>query len=102
MENLIENAVNFCNPNQPQILVRAYRTGSAVFVEVEDNGEGVNEEVKAHVFEMFFRGSERSTGNGLGLYIAKKALEKISGKISFAANREHLGTTFKIEIPDQG
>jgi signal transduction histidine kinase len=51
---------------------------------------------------MFFRGSERSIGNGLGLYIAKKALEKISGKISFTSNREHPGTTFKVEIPDQG
>lgn len=102
MENLIENAITFCNPEQPHVFIRAQRTGSTVIIEIEDNGEGIKEEVKDHVFEMFFRGSERSMGNGLGLYIARKAVEKISGKISFANNADRPGTTFKVEIPDQG
>jgi signal transduction histidine kinase len=102
MENLIENAITFSNPEQPHVLIRAHRTASSVFIEVEDNGEGIKADVKDHVFEMFFRGSERSMGNGLGLYIARKAVEKISGKISFTNNVDRPGTTFKVEIPDQG
>jgi signal transduction histidine kinase len=102
MENLIENAITFCNPEQPHVFIRAQRTASSVFIEVEDNGEGIKTDVKDHVFEMFFRGSERSMGNGLGLYIARKSAEKISGKISFTNNADRPGTTFRVEIPDQG
>jgi signal transduction histidine kinase len=48
---------------------------------------------------MFFRGSVRSVGNGLGLYIARKAAEKANGKISFMNNPDG-GTTFTVEIPN--
>jgi signal transduction histidine kinase len=48
---------------------------------------------------MYFRANERSKGNGLGLYIAKKAVEKLNGKIWFQSNYR-VGTTFTIEIPN--
>jgi signal transduction histidine kinase len=100
IENIVENAIIFGDPFKPAILVRVFREGLTVIVEVDDNGEGIHPDVKPHIFEMFYRGSERSTGNGLGLYIAQKAMEKISGKISFVNNENKAGATFRIMIPD--
>jgi signal transduction histidine kinase len=85
---------------KPHITIRAYQQIHDMVIEVEDNGEGIREEAKANVFEMFFRGSERSTGNGLGLYITKKAVDKLNGKISFERLSDSGGTRFKIVIPN--
>lgn len=100
IENLIENAIDFSNPLNPLIGVRAFHKHDYVMMEVEDNGEGIKEEIKSQIFEMFYRGSERSTGNGLGLYIARKAIEKLSGQLSFANNTIG-GTTFTAVIPNR-
>jgi signal transduction histidine kinase len=47
---------------------------------------------------MFFRGSEMSDGSGLGLYIVKKIVEKLEGKIELRT-RYREGTTFTITLP---
>ena len=49
---------------------------------IEDNGIGISPNVKDQVFNMFYRGSEKSIGSGLGLYLVKKAIEKLQGDIS--------------------
>lgn len=100
IENVVENAIIFGDPFQPKIAIRVYHEAAAVCIEVEDNGEGIHPQAKPHIFDMFYRGSERSTGNGLGLYIAQKAIGKISGKISFMNNERRPGATFTIFIPD--
>ena len=99
VENLIENAIDFSTPDNPTLFVTATSQNGAVCMEFKDNGEGVKDSIKPQIFEMFFRGSVRSVGNGLGLYIARKAAEKASGKISFMNNPEG-GTTFTVEIPN--
>jgi signal transduction histidine kinase len=100
IENLIENAIDFASPVNPHIYIRAALQKGNVIIEVEDNGEGIKEEISSQVFEMFFRGSERSSGNGLGLYIARKAVEKLSGQLTFKNNGGD-GTTFTVTIPRQ-
>jgi len=47
---------------------------------------------------MYFRGNERSKGNGLGLYIVKKACEKLGGDITVDSNRK-LGCKFTVTLP---
>jgi signal transduction histidine kinase len=47
---------------------------------------------------MFFRGNERSSGSGLGLYILKNAVEKLGGRV-YLYSVLYKGTTFKIELP---
>jgi signal transduction histidine kinase len=100
IENLIENAIDFAVPVSPTLAVRAMNKEENIIIEVADNGEGIREENRNQVFEMFFRGSERSTGNGLGLYIAKKAADRMFGQISFNNNSTG-GTTFRVVIPRQ-
>jgi signal transduction histidine kinase len=67
-------------------------------LEVEDNGQGIGEQYQPMIFDMYFRGNDRSKGNGLGLYIVKKAVEKLNGTVSFTSSFGQ-GTVFSIDLP---
>lgn len=64
---------------------------------IADDGDGIDPIINTRIFEMFFRGSEKSGGSGLGLHIAKKAADLLRGSITFDSNSA--GTTFEIIIP---
>jgi signal transduction histidine kinase len=98
LENLIENSIAFSMPSAPFIKVRIYSKNEHVLLEVEDNGQGIEHQYHDKVFEMYFRASERSKGNGLGLYIVKKAVEKLNGYVSFSSRFDH-GSIFTVVFP---
>jgi signal transduction histidine kinase len=98
IENLVENAVFFSGVDQPYIKLKAVQIGDSLTIEIEDNGQGIPEEYQRQVFDMYFRANERSKGNGLGLYIVKKAVEKLDGTISFQSALAK-GSTFTIILP---
>ena len=50
------------------------------------------------IFDMFYRGTDRSDGSGIGLYIVKNAIQKLNGQLSIDS-APHVGTTFTITIP---
>ena len=60
-------------------------TMEEVKIGITDNGIGIQEPLKDKVFDMFFRGTESSTGSGLGLYIVKTSVEKMGGKIALSS-----------------
>jgi len=98
IENLLENSINFSGIADPYIRFRVYQTDGYVTIEMQDNGQGISLEYQERIFEMYFRGNERSKGNGLGLYIVQKAVEKLDGivRMETVANK---GTTFFVELP---
>jgi signal transduction histidine kinase len=98
VDNLFENAINFSRYENGVIRLRAFVEGNNIVIEVEDNGEGIGPGIADRVFDMYFRGSERSRGNGLGLYIVRKATEKLKSTISFTSQPGR-GTTFRVEFP---
>lgn len=98
MENLVENAIHFRSYDKPFIRLEAIINQQNLVIKVTDNGAGIDEAYINMVFDMFFRGSERSKGNGLGLYIAKKAVEKMNGHIH-VENNDTDGCTFTVELP---
>jgi signal transduction histidine kinase len=49
---------------------------------------------------MFFRGSEKATGSGLGLYIARQAADALGGTISVESNQNQ-GTVFTVTLPNK-
>jgi signal transduction histidine kinase len=98
-QNLIHNAINYCNHQSPWIRISIVSTGKGIVLEVFDNGKGIPEAVKSRVFEMFYRGHPDSTGSGLGLFIVKNALEKMNGTIHLES-KDGFGTTFTVTIPD--
>lgn len=84
LENLLENACIFRRDpkdGSPQIEVKLRRDGRFIVLEVEDQGIGIPDGIRDQVFDIFFRGSERSKGNGLGLYLVRRAVEGLNGTI---------------------
>ncbi len=98
IENLVENAIQFRGRIDPYISLQAIEKFGGVEISIQDNGQGVEKEYQDRLFDMFFRGNELSKGNGLGLYIVKKAVGKLGGTLhmdsTFGA-----GTTISIWIP---
>jgi signal transduction histidine kinase len=100
IENLVENAIHFAGFEGPYVKVMATVNTTAAVIEIQDNGQGILEGYKSRIFEMYFRANEHSKGNGLGLYIARKAVEKLSGRIFFNS-QFGVGSLFTIELPNQ-
>lgn len=99
LNNLLSNAIKFQSPQKPDQYIRVSSQAIAekYVIVVEDNGDGIKSEHKEKIFEMFFRGTQRSRGSGLGLYIAREAAEKIKGKIEVESEYGK-GTLFHIEL----
>ena len=99
IDNLVENSIAFATMRDPAIDIRAYNMSDNVVIMVEDNGQGIDPTLQEKVFDMYFRGNERSKGNGLGLYIVKKAVEKLNGAIELTSTLGG-GATFRIVLPN--
>jgi signal transduction histidine kinase/Tfp pilus assembly protein PilF len=100
IENLLENAINFCANVNPVITISARQEGDRFIFQIEDNGQGIDPAYKKRIFDMYYRASLDSKGNGLGLYIVKKAVDKLEGNIRVESELSK-GTGFQIDIPNQ-
>lgn len=101
LQNLLSNAFSYHDAHKPENKIKLTMVVNAekVYIEVTDNGIGIEEKHIDKIFDMFYRATEKTPGTGLGLYIVKQALEKIQGKISIQSTYMS-GTTFKIEFPN--
>ena len=100
LNNLISNAMKYRNPERERSLVKInvdVQEEQAV-IRIEDNGEGIPEEKLPHIFDMFYRATEKSEGSGLGLYIVKNVLDKLNAKIKIESE-ELEGTMIEVTIP---
>ncbi|UII33365.1 PAS domain S-box protein [Fulvivirga ulvae] len=101
LNNLISNAIKYrsFHKERSYVLVEAKVTNGKAVIKVEDNGDGIEESKLPHIFDMFYRATEKSEGSGLGLYIVKKVADKLNAEIE--VNSEELeGTTFIVTIPN--
>jgi signal transduction histidine kinase len=100
--NLISNAVRYHDLKKENQYIRLHyqMNGRVSYIRVEDNGQGIASEYHTKIFDMFFRAHETSKGSGLGLYIVKEALMKLSGSIQLESTVGQ-GTTFTIVLPDR-
>ena len=83
---------------QKEIKVSVKREADSILIEVYDNGIGIIHELQPRIFDMFTVATEKPKGFGLGLYIAKKAVEKLSGEIT-VSSKENEFTLFNIILP---
>jgi signal transduction histidine kinase len=100
LNNLIGNSFKYHDPSKenPLIDISANVQNGDLKIEINDNGIGIAAEHQAKIFDMFYRASEKSKGSGLGLYIVKETIEKLSGKI-LVDSQFRVGTKFTVSIP---
>lgn len=99
-ENVIRNAIRYAPP-QTAVEVSLVRNGAKARIQVRDYGPGVPEEALARIFDPFYRvqgDRNRDTGGaGLGLAIARRAVELHKGKL--LARNAHPGLLVEIDLP---
>jgi heavy metal sensor kinase len=96
--NLVDNAIKF-SPASGLIRLRVAESVDRATIDVIDSGPGISSEARDRIFDRFFReGNKIAHGTGLGLSLAKGAVEAIGGELTL----EHTGsdgTTFRISLP---
>ncbi|EHQ25274.1 sensor histidine kinase [Mucilaginibacter paludis] len=96
--NLIENAVKYSAPCEV-VDVKLYRKNNEVHLTVADNGIGIADAEKPHIFDKFYRVGNEDTrntkGTGLGLFIVKQVLDKHEASINIRDNRPK-GSVFEV------
>jgi len=97
--NLMDNAIRHGRPKNIDIIAK--KTGNFIKLCVHDDGKGISEEDKPHLFELFYQGKEvrgLHIGVGLGLSIAKSITEAHGGSINFKSQLNK-GTEFCLFLP---
>ena len=97
MLNLFTNAFDALDGvADPIIGIGTYRAGGRIIIKIMDNGKGIPEEHKKHLFQPFT--TTKRHGTGLGLVIVKKMLLKMDGSIEIGS-QENAGTTVTLNLP---
>ncbi len=108
--NLLSNALNYLDHERPGLIVVGYEerkaasdrsSGSTYYV--KDNGVGIPERALEKVFQTFQRmHPEKAAGEGIGLTLVKRIVERHGGKI-WVESTEGEGSTFFVRLPkDRG
>ncbi|WP_160164450.1 sensor histidine kinase [Pedosphaera parvula] len=98
--NLLDNALKYLDPNRAGVIEVSgnVENGRSNF-RVKDNGIGIAAEHQAKVFEIFHRLNPKTTsGEGLGLTIAQRILERQDGKI-WVESKPDSGSSFFVSLP---
>jgi two-component system OmpR family sensor kinase len=98
LANLVENALKYAPDSPVEVRVRV-ENGEAL-VDVSDRGPGIPSDEQSRIFDRFYRGRDHgdAEGFGLGLAIAKRAVERAGGRLSvFSVPGE--GSRFTLTIP---
>ena len=97
--NIVDNALKYTTG---AIDVRVRCEGGRVVVTIADEGPGMSPAEVTHAFDRFFRGARRDVdGSGLGLSIARRALERAGGTLELRSDPA-TGSTFTIRLPGAG
>jgi signal transduction histidine kinase len=101
-QNLIGNAIKFRKPEPPIIQIAAQKEGYEWLFSVADNGIGISSDFLNDIFVIFHRlhTREEYPGNGIGLAICKRIIERHGGRI-WVESEQGNGTTFKFSLPAQ-
>lgn len=99
--NLIDNAIKYTSAGS-EIRISAQKQGNYAIFNVSDNGNGIPDDVKPHIFEMFYTGKNKISDSrrsfGLGLTLCKSIIDAHGGNLELSDNIPH-GCSFKFNLP---
>jgi signal transduction histidine kinase len=96
---LLSNAVKYHSPQRtPEVTIKTHLQDNYVLITVEDNGMGIGENNLQKMFRMFKRFHTHVEGTGIGLYIVKRIIENVGGRIEVESTID-VGTRFTVYLP---
>ena len=99
MNNLVSNAIKFSKP-RGEVKISIDITQRQMLLSVADNGCGIAEVDKQHIFDLFYQSAtpQKVIGSGVGLSLVKQIVDSLHGEISVDSKKDQ-GTTFLIKLP---
>jgi signal transduction histidine kinase len=97
INNLLNNAVQAIPEDKKghiDVAIRSHRAG--VLIRIQDNGNGIPDDMRARIFTPYF--TTKSTGTGLGLAMVKNMVQSLGGSVYFWTRVNH-GTSFFVFLP---
>ncbi|MDD2358422.1 MAG: ATP-binding protein [Thiovulaceae bacterium] len=104
--NLLANAKDALiqnNIKNKQVNILLQKSNNLIIIKVQDNGGGIDDEIKSKIFDPYFSTKHQSQGTGLGLYMSSQIIQKyFNGHISVSniEDQNGVGACFMIEFPD--
>lgn len=97
--NLLSNSIKYSEENR-NIFIKTDLKNNSLYLNVRDEGIGISNADKKHIFDRFFRAHNvtNTQGTGLGLNIVKKYVEILEGNVNFESELNK-GTEFEIQLP---
>lgn len=99
--NIVDNAIKYTPPGS-NIKIITSREGDKAVVTIADDGPGISDEAKQHVFDMFYTGANEIADSrrslGLGLSLCKSIVSVHGGELTVADNQPQ-GTVFTFSLP---
>ncbi|MEG0396588.1 MAG: sensor histidine kinase KdpD, partial [Oscillospiraceae bacterium] len=99
--NIVDNAIKYTGSGS-EITISVAKQGDKVLTQISDNGSGLSEQSKEHIFEMFYTANTKVAdsrrGMGLGLALCKSIITAHGGEIKASDNKPH-GTIFSFTLP---
>ena len=95
--NIVDNSIKYMN-RHGSLIITVSSIGDDIFVVCKDTGEGLSSDETEHIFELNYQGSNRISGNGLGLFQAKAIVSFYGGTI-YAKSHPGSGMGIYIQIP---
>ena len=98
--NIVDNAVKY-TPDGSDITIRSYQKDNYAVVSISDNGPGISDSAKPHVFDMFYTTEkivDSRRGLGLGLALCKSIITAHNGTITVLDSKPQ-GTVFSFTLP---
>lgn len=101
--NLLDNSMKYTPKGTITVVAHDDVKKKKMYVSIQDTGVGMSKETQEEVFDKFVRAKNannvNTTGTGLGLFVAKKMITDMGGKVWAESEGEGKGSTFHIELP---
>lgn len=95
---LLENALKYTRPGEtPHVEITGSLQQKTVRICVKDNGPGISPDLQQKLFDIYHRGTSSAGGTGIGLALARVAVERMAGHIGVTSTLGH-GCTFWVEL----